>query len=935
MHFRNISRVGKSGEIGCRYCNPGAVNGVFYCRNTPSLSACPYCHGTHEEGADTVSAIHNARESNETQIYTLHNPDRTPNSGVGLQCDEEAFDDVDERVDGEDCHACHDHQQPASVDPASLGHDRHHISDVALTHDDDIRVPSAGDPCSLADILLSKDCIVVEPNRPLLPELSDPDEEALRREIAEYFVEDLGVQWQSHLHANHTPYTRAEVVDLIAFPPVARPLHELKPDEAQETLVRARRVAYRFLGAMMRRFRTLADQTISLDSRFRAQIHLFRSKVDKIFFHLRSYPLYWRTRNGYVVTTNNLVSACVRGNSNFVPISSRESSRHIIHYLVKYMTKNPVSLQNSAGLLREAQANISKYASTAADSGSIERTKKHLIQRLANSILSPQELSLTQALLCSWGYNNHIGSHRFCYLNMNVYTHAVIKNIRSRESSVSSTVRPGNVPLASSIVSPTAEVLDVISFCSSLLQTHALSGSCRTIDDLLSDITHDYVYRHESLRLLSLLEYACLFSYPRLMSQSAVANSNCATFPVGENHSLYDESFSSVDQPYRVSLRMDVSIPNLCGRTTPLAPNTNSSLNKKMDYAIYMLILHRPFGFRKNLNPGLNGSLADGYSWADYTWSAFTNWRRESMQGTNDTDSSIISKCRIAMLERQGTTLASSPSEQKVLRSFRERSRDLWKDHGTPASPFTTSPIYYKIAHGRLGLSVVANFDKNTYLGIQKETANRESLLAIILRSKKFFRENQDAVDKYTWHYEDFVHRSHSAPQVSMRCRNEPDIYPHSVSNVDAVMAKKFHAFDPADGVMPSLGPGGRGSTPLPMADIDDSDIEAHLHLFDLSKSQTTLATFHIKRLLRAHVRSPMTLPREQQHTTDTFVLDSAQNKTCDRNSQLFSLIHAAAGMGKTYVIDVILSFLENAGVFSARVTFNCVVRVVYVMCSL
>ncbi len=84
------------------------------------------------------------------------------------------------------------------------------------------------------------------------------------------------------------------------------------------------------------------------------------------------------TRNGRVVENNRIFAAAVEAavgcNNNVSALGSEAQSKETLCYLLKYITKPPVELNQSLSLLQQARENIQKFRSKADDSGTEERT---------------------------------------------------------------------------------------------------------------------------------------------------------------------------------------------------------------------------------------------------------------------------------------------------------------------------------------------------------------------------------------------------------------------------------------------------------------------------------------------------------------------------------------------------------------------------------
>jgi hypothetical protein len=80
-----------------------------------------------------------------------------------------------------------------------------------------------------------------------------------------------------------------------------------------------------------------------------------------------------------------------------VPLGCSEQAKAVCFYLLKYITKDSTALENTRVVVREAVRHIHEHASTADDTGTASRTRKHLLERVVNSIAGAQEISAQMA----------------------------------------------------------------------------------------------------------------------------------------------------------------------------------------------------------------------------------------------------------------------------------------------------------------------------------------------------------------------------------------------------------------------------------------------------------------------------------------------------------------------------------------------------------
>jgi hypothetical protein len=94
-----------------------------------------------------------------------------------------------------------------------------------------------------------------------------------------------------------------------------------------------------------------------------------------------------------VVPYSLAFSASSMSNTAIVPVGSTEQAKAVCFYLLKYITKDSTALENTRLLVHEAVKHVKEYPSRADDAGTTDRTTKHLLQRIVNSIAGAQEIS--------------------------------------------------------------------------------------------------------------------------------------------------------------------------------------------------------------------------------------------------------------------------------------------------------------------------------------------------------------------------------------------------------------------------------------------------------------------------------------------------------------------------------------------------------------
>ena len=134
-------------------------------------------------------------------------------------------------------------------------------------------------------------------------------------------------------------------------------------------------------------------------------------------------------RNGMVVEYNETMSALLGCNTNTSILGSDVQAKAILCYLLKYICKPPVELNESLTLLHQAREDIKLHPSLATDSGTTERTAMHFLTRVVNKLGGLIEVSSHMAAAAIMGMSAETSSHSF----QGVYINAALTHIARQE----------------------------------------------------------------------------------------------------------------------------------------------------------------------------------------------------------------------------------------------------------------------------------------------------------------------------------------------------------------------------------------------------------------------------------------------------------------------------------------------------------------------
>lgn len=106
------------------------------------------------------------------------------------------------------------------------------------------------------------------------------------------------------------------------------------------------------------------------------------------------------------------------------------------------MAKNGTELNKSVPMILDAYKNILKYPSTAEDTGSIERSAKHFVQRALNNINGSAEFSQSMIALQLLGSDAYSSSAIFTFLFVNRAIAYVFKDVEKQSSMFKVIINP-------------------------------------------------------------------------------------------------------------------------------------------------------------------------------------------------------------------------------------------------------------------------------------------------------------------------------------------------------------------------------------------------------------------------------------------------------------------------------------------------------------
>ena len=113
------------------------------------------------------------------------------------------------------------------------------------------------------------------------------------------------------------------------------------------------------------------------------------------------------------------MSLCTGSHNNASFLGASENAKGAVFYICPYLGKIKFPLQHSLSILNETMLHVEKFPSKADDSGSLQRSTKHVLQRVLNKLMMKMELSDFQVTADLLGLPSIIRSEPYSYLDVN------------------------------------------------------------------------------------------------------------------------------------------------------------------------------------------------------------------------------------------------------------------------------------------------------------------------------------------------------------------------------------------------------------------------------------------------------------------------------------------------------------------------------------
>lgn len=378
--------------------------------------------------------------------------------------------------------------------------------------------------------------------------------------------------------------------------------------------------------------------------------------------------------NSDIVSYSPALSAVMCCNTCVEYLGTNCQAKSAMYYLVKYITKDASDLENVLSLIQAASSHISKYPSVAPDSGTLERSTKHILSRILNSINGHCEVGGQIAALAALRFPSNIFSHDFtyCYIRPGIkWCKSVHSNHPPQLQTSDQTTEdylqpetPNNGELNADV-----DVFDTGNNNDDSGETLVITQGPTTLN-AVPQFEH-YKFRSRALADLSFYVWsACINVVSRCESSANSDRHRNAQFDFDSRHPLYST--------HTQRLRTTQKIPILAGAPPPKHPGRHRNDNKWKThadiFAAYLIVLHYPWSTETFAPP------------IELTWNSLQSWVASL---ANPANTWYIDKARLFWLRNLSNTSISAAT-LKITSAWRGRCAHYWNEPKTVAKDNAT-----------------------------------------------------------------------------------------------------------------------------------------------------------------------------------------------------------------------------------------------------
>ena len=423
------------------------------------------------------------------------------------------------------------------------------------------------------------------------------------------------------------------------------------------------------------------------------------------------------SRNSLVVPFNDVITTVLGCNTSIQFLGNQEQSKNTLFYLVPYLTKDNVSLSNCISVIKKAYDDVTTRPSKAADTGTDLRFAKHMNMRILNMLDTKMEISDTQAAAALLGMEAQVVTDIFWYINPSQHIEYVkiciaqqpnlmnfnetdedllcpipddnesdSLSLSSSESDDSDTtidsLNKNDFDIPQSIeemfVDSVPEVMNE-SYDDTIHQNKVLyvpnAGRGKVFKRMkgLPEITiqngYHYFYRGEHFAEFNRIEYYTLVQIVERKSTIKIGTRGVKSvrFDFAPGHVLFETHVQMMKfhQPTPIFANHTHKPKHPGEEVRPHKNGYKAFIKKANAFALYYLTMFRP--------ESENFNAADKPNEYKYDWKSFKVWVKDL-----ETDSRIISHCRLIQLQTHIDGLSTSNNLRILARNYRDRERRIW-----------------------------------------------------------------------------------------------------------------------------------------------------------------------------------------------------------------------------------------------------------------
>jgi hypothetical protein len=298
---------------------------------------------------------------------------------------------------------------------------------------------------------------------------------------------------------------------------------------------------------------------------------LHRPEIDKMF-----------------VEANILISIFLQCHNNTSIITSQDVAEAVEEYAAAYMTKEGAPLRQAAATLLAAVDHICKNVSKASDSGTIQRTGKHLAQRTLNSFAGSHQWSLPLMVYALLGHKSYNTTESFIYL----FPHA---NVAHFHTQLQEKEQDQETTTDDNTNCPDQEGSDGMATCEQILndvEEFTLVGESQVqatpfkVNDKCIFLTQaeSYANRGTNFHPYSQLEFESIVELlPRKTTESTRGRRPRIGFDLGEGHPLYASHQGFIRTKMRTPILAGKPPPRFPGNMPPLTTGSSQPTEHELN----------------------------------------------------------------------------------------------------------------------------------------------------------------------------------------------------------------------------------------------------------------------------------------------------------------------------------------------------------------